>query len=134
MILFLENIGGVIFGGDLNTPYIPYENHKNRSAPVGWDSRHSIETAVSFILRKDAHYFLCLSITKYNSLVMPLFQLLTEKLGMYKGTSMILDFLMLFILHQSKTFYNFKIKNSFKNHKQQDSQELSRCNSTSLSS
>ena len=35
--LFRDDIGGVILGEDLNTPHIPYEDHKNRSTGRGRD-------------------------------------------------------------------------------------------------
>jgi hypothetical protein len=77
---------------------------------------------VSFILRKVFHYFLCLSSTKHNSLVLPLFQLLAEKLSMYKRISMLLDFRMLFILHESKHSTSTKHSTASKSELNQKSQ------------
>jgi hypothetical protein len=36
--LFRDDIGGVILGEDLNTPHIPYKDHKNRSTGPRRDS------------------------------------------------------------------------------------------------
>jgi hypothetical protein len=41
--LFRDDIGGVILGEDLNTPHIPYEDHKNRSTGPGRDSLHCFD-------------------------------------------------------------------------------------------
>ena len=48
-----ENISGVIFDSDLNTLYIPYEDFKNRSAPVGWDNNNMNGVDIADQLRRN---------------------------------------------------------------------------------